>query len=158
MDGSAKKKKVLMVASCGGHLEEIMTLKGLAARYETAMITEKTPYDVYFWQDRHYVMPQVNRHELKSLPSYFQIIWRSFLIIRRENPDVIMSTGAMMSFPVLLIGKLMRKRIVFIEVMSNVDKPTMTGRLVYRFADLFLVQWPQMLKVYPNAVYGGRVF
>ena len=60
--------------------------------------------------------------------------------------------------PALLLGKLMGKKIIFIECMFNVDEPTLTGKLAYKFSDLFIVQWEDMLKVYPKAVLGGRVF
>lgn len=151
-------KKILMATSSGGHLEEILALKKLAERYETALITEKTEYKVAFWQDRVYLMPQVNRKSLKSLIQYAGCFVRTWRILRMEKPDVILSTGAMIAYPALLLGKLMRKKVIFIECMFNVDEPTLTGRLAYRFADLFIVQWEEMLKVYPKAVLGGRVF
>lgn len=152
------KKKILMVASSGGHLEEILALKPLKEKYDTVLITEKTDYKVNCWQNKLYLMPQVNRRELKSWISYIDIFVKTVKIINMEKPDVILSTGAMVSFPALLLGKLMRKRIIFIECMFNVDAPTMTGKLVYPFTDLFIVQWEEMLRVYPKAVYGGRVF
>lgn len=152
------KKKILMVASSGGHLEEILALKALKERYETLLITEKTDYQVNFWQDRAYIMPQVNRKELKSLFAYVGIFFSTAKILIKEKPDVVLSTGAMVAYPALLLGKLLGKKIIFIECMFNVDQPTMTGKLAYRFADLFIVQWEEMLGVYPNAVFGGRVF
>lgn len=39
--------------------------------------------------------------------------------------------------------------------MANINKKTITGRLVYKFADLFIVQWESMLKIYPKAIYRG---
>lgn len=103
-------------------------------------------------------MPQVNRRELKSLIQYVGCFFRTWNILRREKPDVVLSTGAMIAFPALLLGKLMGKKIIFIECMFNVDEPTLTGKLAYRFADLFIVQWEEILQIYPNAVMGGRVF
>lgn len=153
-----KSKKILMAASSGGHLEEILALKALKDRYETALITERTDYKVNFWQERVYLMPQVNRRELKSLIQYIGVFFRTLSILRREKPDAVLSTGAMVAFPALLLGRMMGIKTIFIECMFNVDQPTLTGKLAYRFADLFIVQWEEMLKVYPKAVYGGRVF
>ena len=153
-----KMKKLLMAASSGGHLEEVLALRALGARYETVLITEKTDYEVRCWQDRVYYVPQVNRRELKSLIRYVGVFFTTFSILRRERPDAVLSTGAMAAFPALLLGKLMGMKIIFIEGMFNVDAASLTGRLTSRFADLFIVQWEEMLKVYPNAVYGGRVF
>lgn len=152
------KKKILMAASSGGHLEEALALKDLKEKYNTVLITEKTDYQVKCWQDRTYLMSQVNRKNIKSLVQYVGIFFSTFGIICREKPDVILSTGAMVAFPALLLGKIMGKKIIFIECMFNVDEPTLTGKLTYKFADLFIVQWKEMLKVYPKAVLGGRVF
>lgn len=152
------KKKILLAASSGGHLEEILALKPLQDRYETVLLTEETQYSVSFWQERTYLLPQVNRREIRSLLAYaacFPKIWR---ILKKEHPDCVISTGAMVAFPALLLAKLMGIRTIFVECMFNVDTPTLTGKLSYRFVDLFIVQWPEMLKVYPKAVYGGRVF
>ena len=55
------RKKILMAASSGGHLEEALALKAVKERYDTVLITEKTDYQVNFWQDNTYLMPQVNR-------------------------------------------------------------------------------------------------
>ena len=151
-------KKILMAASSGGHLEEILALKKLKDYYETVLITEKTDYKVNCWQDKTYLMPQVNRRNIKSLFQYIGCFGRTWRILYVEKPYVVLSTGAMIAFPALLLGKLMKKKVIFIECMFNVDAPTLTGMLAYRFADLFIVQWEEMLKVYPNAVMGGRVF
>lgn len=152
------KKKILMAASSGGHLEEVLALKELNEQYDTVLITEKTDYQVHFWQDHVYLMPQVNRKELKSLIQFVGMFFLTFRILLTEKPDVVLSTGAMAAFPALLLGKLLRKKIIFIECMFNVDEPTLTGKLAYAISDLFIVQWEDMLKVYPKAVLGGRVF
>ena len=152
------RKKILMAASSGGHLEEALALRQLGEYYDTVLITEKTGYQVNCWQDKVYLLPQVNRRELKSLIRFAGCFFATFRILRREKPDVVLSTGAMAAYPALLLGKWMGKKVIFIECMFNVDAPTLTGRLAYRFADLFIVQWEEMLKVYPKAVYGGRVF
>jgi len=152
------RKKLLLAASSGGHLEEILALKALGEKYETVLITEKTDYSVRFWTDRVYLMPQVNRRELRSLVQFCGAIIKTLCILIKEKPDAVMSTGAMIAFPALLLGKLMGRKIIFIECMFNVDEPTLTGKLAYKFADLFIVQWEEMLKIYPKAVLGGRVF
>lgn len=152
------KKKILMAASSGGHLEEVLALKELKEDYEVVLITEKTAYQVSFWQDRVYEVPQVNRKEWKSMLRFVGIWFSTLRILLQEKPDAVLSTGAMVAFPALVLGKLLGKKVLFIECMFNVDEPTLTGKLTYRFADLFIVQWEEMLKVYPKAVLGGRVF
>ena len=151
-------KRLLMAASSGGHLEEVLALKPLKDKYETILLTEKTDYSVRFWQDRIYLLPQMNRREIKGILSFLGSFITVARIFRKEKPDAVLSTGAMVTFPAIFWGRLLGKKIIFVECLFNVDKPTLTGKLAYRFADLFIVQWQEMLQVYPRAVYGGKVF
>lgn len=69
-----------------------------------------------------------------------------------------LSTGAMIAYPALVLAKLMGIKTIFVECMFNVYDTTLTARLSYPFVDLFIVQWEELLKIYPKAVYRGRVF
>ena len=52
----------------------------------------------------------------------------------------------------------MGKKVIYIESFARVDEPSLTGKLMYHVADLFIVQWKEMMEFYPNAVYGGGIF
>ena len=56
------------------------------------------------------------------------------------------------------IKKLMGKKLIYIEVFDRIDKPTLTGKLVYPIVDEFIVQWDEMKKVYPKAINLGSIF
>ena len=79
-------------------------------------------------------------------------------VLREERPDLIVSSGAAIAVPFFLLGKLMGAKTVYVEVFDRVDAPTLTGRLVRRFTDLFVVQWPEMTRVYPGSVDLGSIF
>lgn len=79
-------------------------------------------------------------------------------VLRRERPDLIVSSGAAVAVPFFLVGKLLGAKTVYVEVFDRVAAPTLTGRLVCRFTDLFVVQWPEMERVYPNSVNLGSIF
>ena len=74
------------------------------------------------------------------------------------RPKYIVTTGAHIAGPMCCIGKIFGSKIIFIETFANINTKTITGKLVYKFADLFLVQWEDMLKLYPKAKYWGSVF
>ena len=80
------------------------------------------------------------------------------LLLRKERPDLIISSGAAVAVPFFLIGKMFGSKCVYVEVFDRVDKPTMTGRMLNGVADLFVVQWPEQLDVYKNAVDLGSIF
>ena len=79
-------------------------------------------------------------------------------ILRKERPDLILSSGAAIAVPFFIVGKLMGAKTVYIEVFDRVGAPTLTGRLVRRFTDLFVVQWPELGSVYPGFVCLGSIF
>ena len=56
------------------------------------------------------------------------------------------------------IAKLFRKKVIYIETFANIYSKTVSGKLVYPIADVFIVQWESMLHIYPKAVYGGWIF
>ena len=72
-----------------------------------------------------------------------------------KSGDVVIATGAHTTVPICYIAKLFGKKVIFIETFANITTKTLSGKLVYPIADLFLVQWEEMLKLYPNAKYRG---
>ena len=56
------------------------------------------------------------------------------------------------------IGKIFGSKIIYIETFANIHTKTITGKLIYTFADLFIVQWEEMLELYPKAICWGWIF
>lgn len=155
-------KKVLFISSTGGHLSEMMMLSDLFKEYDYHIITEKIKstenlkekycgkidYLIYGTKDHKFSYPfKLIANSFKSLYLYFKI-----------RPEFIVTTGAHTAGPMCCIGKLFGSKIIYIETFANRNTKTITGRLIYKFADLFIVQWESMLKLYPKATYGGWIF
>lgn len=153
-----QRKKVCFAASSGGHFEQLLTLKPLMQKYDSFIITEKTRYDIQDKEIPTYFLEQVNRHERMFFLKLIVNTARSFKLFLREKPDAIVTTGVLAVIPMCLICKLFRRKLIYIESFAKVSDATETGKLLYRFADRFYVQWETMLKVYPNAIYLGGVF
>lgn len=79
-------------------------------------------------------------------------------VLRKEKPDLIISSGAAVAVPFFYLGKLFGAKLAYIEVFDRIDKPTMTGKMVYPIADKFIVQWEEMKEVYPKAINLGSIF
>lgn len=75
-----------------------------------------------------------------------------------ERPDVIITTGASVVVFFCIFSKLLGAKLIFIESMAKIENPTLTARLLYPFANLFIVQWPGLLRFFPNAKFLGRLF
>lgn len=150
--------KICFAASTGGHFEQLMMLKPLMNKYDSIIVTEKSQYSVENKEVKTYYLNQVNRKEKTFLFKMLMNSLKTIKILIREKPDVIISTGALSTIPLCLFGKLFRKKIIFIESFAKINSPTLTGKLVYKFADQFYVQWEEMKQIYPNAIYKGGIY
>lgn len=155
-----KKHKICFAASSGGHLEEISRLREIEKKYDNFLVTEKGGFSELNFGEKTIYVQQINRKEILFI---FKFIWLMFVslgILLREKPDIIISTGALATVPICIIGKILRKKIIYIESFARVDTPSLTGKIMYKFKlyDIFLVQWEEMKQFYPNAQVGGRIF
>lgn len=151
-------KKICFMASTGGHFEQLMMLNPLMNKYNSFIITEKTDYSVIKDDKKVYYLTQINRHEITFIFKMIANLVKSFCLFMKERPEVIISTGALSTIPMCLIGKLFKKKLIFIESFAKVNSPTLTGKLLYKFADQFYVQWEQMKEHYPNAIFKGGIY
>ena len=156
------KKKVLFISSTGGHLNELLQLSPLFDKYEYQIITEKDKANIALkekYGDRIDFLPYGTR--AKIVTYIFKYLWlciKTIFYYFKIRPKVIVTTGTHTAGPMCILGKIFRSKIVYIETFANKNKKTATGKLIYPIADLFIVQWEDMLKLYPKAVYGGSIY
>lgn len=153
-----KQLKICFAASSGGHWEELMCLKKISDQHKAFFVTEDGVQAKNSNLNHIYALPLINRHEKYFAIHFLQLIYRAFKIVSKEKPDVIITTGALLSVPFCWIGKIMGVKIIYIESFARVYECSLSGRLIYPIADLFLVQWKSLLKVYPKATYVGCLF
>ena len=151
-------KKICFIASSGGHFEQLMMLKPLMKKYDSLIVTEKTNYSVSNSEFNTYYLHQVNRREKSFIFRMIGNSLKTLKILISERPDAVISTGALATIPMCLFGKIFGKKIIFIESSAKVNSQTLTGKLVYRFADRFYVQWEDMKQFYPNAICKGGIY
>ena len=151
-------KKVCFIASSGGHFEQLMMLKPLMKKYDSFIVTEKTNYSVSNLEFNTYYLHQVNRREKSFIFRMIGNSLKTLKILISERPDAVISTGALATIPMCLFGKIFGKKIIFIESFAKVNSQTLTGKLVYKFADRFYVQWEDMKQFYPNAICKGGIY
>lgn len=154
-------KRVMFISSTGGHFNELMRLEPLFSKYKVTVVTESSSNKKklrreYKKYNIHFLLKHSN-FKLLNLFNLFINCFISLFYFIKYRPKYIVTTGAHTAGPMCCIGKIFRSKIVFIETMANISTPTTTGKIIYKFADLFIVQWEDMLKVYPKAVYGGWI-
>lgn len=149
---------IMFVASSGGHLEEISQLKRLAAEYDNSLVTEQNGFEVRNFGNRQYFVPQINRKELLFIPKFIRLFFQAWKLLKKEKPDVVITTGALISYPFCVLEHKRGGKVVYVESFARVTEPSLTGKLVHKYADLFIVQWEDMLNYFPDAVLGGGIF
>ena len=92
---------------------------------------------------------------LKALIKNSVIAWN---VLLKERPDLIISSGAAVAVPFFYLGKCFGAKTIYVEVFDRINKPTITGKLVYPISDKFIVEWEEMKKVYPKAINLGSIF
>ena len=148
--------KICLVGSSGGHLSHLHLLKEIWGNEERFWVTFDKP-------DARSILKGE-----KFYPCYFptnrnvkNLIKNTFLaikILKKERPDIIISSGAAVAVPFFYLGKIFKAKTIYIEVFDRIDAPTLTGKLVYPVTDKFIVQWEEMKNVYPKAINIGGIF
>ena len=148
--------KVCLVGSSGGHLTHLYMLKPFWQDKERFWVTfDKQDAKSLLKDEKMYPCYYPTNRNLKTLIKNTVVAWK---VLRKEKPDLIISSGAAVSVPFFYLGKLFGAKLIYIEVFDRIDKPTMSGRMVYPIADKFIVQWEEQLKVYPKAINLGSIF
>jgi beta-1,4-N-acetylglucosaminyltransferase len=156
--------KLLIVLGSGGHTKEMIRLVDLLGqKYEYCYLVSmddelsvqkiQVPGSVYRvarprWKDTS--LPVVIGRTLLSAA-------QALVALIRTRPQAIISTGPGPAVPASLLAKLLGIRVIYIETGSRVFALSSSGKILYRFADLFFVQWSELLTLYPKAIYAGRL-
>lgn len=151
-----KNLKVCLVGSSGGHLTHLYLLKPFWEDKNRFWVTfDKEDAKSILKNERVYPCYYPTNRNIKNLKKNTVLAWK---VLRKEKPDLIISSGAAVAVPFFYLGKLFGIKTIYIEVFDRIDSPTLTGKLVYPVTDKFIVQWEEMKKVYPKAINLGGIF
>lgn len=154
-EGTEKKKaKICLISSSGGHFEQLSMLKKLGEKYDIFWVTEKSDYK----GNADYYLPSTGSND-PLFPIQMSINGVETLKIwKKEKPDFVITTGTMVAIPMCLLAKVKGKKVIYIETFARVTDCTRAGKMMYKIADLFIYQWEELKKYYPNGVYGGSIY
>jgi len=158
------KNKLLIILGEGGHTTELLKLVDLLGDkfYYSYILTEEDNISAYHINipGPMYKLKRPRGKTTKNIPAILNMMnvtLNSITIIKRCKPKAILSSGPAIAVPVSIVGKLLGIKIIFIETGSRVKKLSLTGRIMYHFADLYFIQWPHLKKKAPRAIYAGRL-
>jgi UDP-N-acetylglucosamine:LPS N-acetylglucosamine transferase len=147
--------RVLLVCSPGGHLQQMLALRPAWEEAERSWATLRGP-DVEFLL-REETVTLGHGPTNRSLLNLFRNLGLAWRLLRRLRPEAILSTGAGLAVPFFLIGKLLGIRLVYVESVTRTSSLSLSGRLVYRLADRFFVQWAELAAGLKRAEFAGSV-
>ncbi len=138
------RRRVLAIASGGGHWVELIRLRAAFAGHDVAYATVSDAYrhDVPS-EARFHVIPDVTRWDRLGL---VRCAARVLAVLARERPDVVVSTGALPGFFGVVLAKSLGARTVWVDSIANVEELSMSGKKVGPFADLWLTQWAELAR------------
>jgi UDP-N-acetylglucosamine:LPS N-acetylglucosamine transferase len=138
---TARAKKVLAVASGGGHWVELLRLMPAFEGADVAYVTVNEEYRQDVEGHRFYVVNDATRWNKAAMAL---MAARLGGILLRERPDVVVTTGAAPGFFAIRLAKMVGAKTVWLDSIANVDELSMSGQLAGKFADLWLTQWPHL--------------
>lgn len=157
-------KKIGIICSSGGHLTEALSVMKAFQELDKFLIIHDFPVH------KNIKLEEINRiYKLKIFLGYssliavfitnFLNIFQLIKIFWIERPYFLFSTGAEIAIIPFYLGKIIfRSKLIFLESLSRVNNLSFTGKLIYPISDLFLVQWPELLKkAGPKAIYRGKL-
>ena len=143
--------KVCIVSSCGGHLTEVRALMPTYISYSHFYVLNDKVLLPCDMEGKTYFITHAERDW-----RFFMNLWEAFTILRRERPKVMLSTGAGPAVPFALVGRyLFGCRIVFVETITRIQSPSLTGQIMYFLAHDFFYQWDSLARFFPRGRMGG---
>jgi beta-1,4-N-acetylglucosaminyltransferase len=159
------KPKLIIVLGSGGHTTQMVRITELLYdfydfEYVVNDDDDKSIKKIRIIGDVH-VIPRPRRIYDKSVfRSFFLTIYslfKSFSIIMNSKSVGIVSAGPGLAVPLFIWASIFRKKRIYIESWSRVNTKSAAGKICYFLSDLFFVQWPELIKKYPKAIYAGRL-
>jgi len=142
LERSAARRRVMAVASAGGHWTQLLRLTPAFDACDVVFVStlDQGPMPE---GARLRVVPDANRSDWLGMLRLFLAM---SLIVVRERPDVVISTGAAPGYAALRLARLLGARTIWLDSLANVDELSMSGRLIGGHADLWLTQWPHLAR------------
>jgi len=135
------RKKVLAVASGGGHWVQLLRLAPALVDFDVTFVGVSQEYRSEVVGHKFYSVTDATRWDkIALLKAAVQLAW----ITWKEKPNVVVSTGAAPGYLAIRLGRLFGARTIWLDSIANADCLSMAGKLVGRYADLWLTQWPHL--------------
>ena len=143
--------KICIVSSVGGHLTEVRQLRAAYGEFPHFFVLNDRALLSPDMVDSTYTIAHSERDW-----RFLLNLWEAYSILRRERPDVILSTGAGPVVPFAIIGRVFfRTTVIYVETITKIHEPSLTGRFMKHLANKVFYQWESLRRFFPGGEYGG---
>ena len=147
---------VLLVASPGGHLLQLLALRPAWRDFSSAWVTlDRADARSLLQQERVYFACGPTNRSIRNLIRNIHVARR---LLRRLRPRVVITTGAGVAVPFAWLAHLAGARVIYVESLSRIDRASLSLRLISPIADRVYGQWPEFAEAVPGARFAGSVF
>lgn len=143
--------KVLLICSSGGHFKALQQLASFWGEHDRRWVTFRTATTTAFCQESRESVTWAYSPTNRNIPNLIRNLFLALKILRKYRPDVILTTGAGVSVPFLILGKLFGCQTVFVESVTRVTSLSLSAKLSLPFLSVLYVHWQQLLAKYPKA-------
>ena len=153
---TAGRVDLLLVCSSGGHLLQLYSLRAAwqNARRLWVSIDTSDVRSVLAGEEVVIAFSPTSRN-VGNLVRNFGLAWR---VVRRARPRVMVTTGAGVAVPFAYLARLYGAKIVYVESFTRIESASLSFRMIRPIADRIYVQWPELQRSIPSAIYVGSVF
>ncbi|MDQ8188065.1 hypothetical protein [Pelagicoccus sp. SDUM812002] len=149
-----KTKKVLAIASGGGHWVQLLRLRPAFEGCKVIYATTKENYACDLEAGAEfYVVPDCNRWEKWKLVKGSLSILK---LIITQKPDIVVSTGAAPGFLAIRFAKLFGKKTIWLDSIANAEELSLSGQKAKNSCDMWMTQWEHLAKV-DGPIYRGNI-
>lgn len=143
--------KVLLVCSSGGHFKALQQLMPFWSQHDRRWVTFDTATTAAYCEEVKESVIWAHSPTNRNIPNLIRNLVLSVQVLREYRPDVILTTGAGVAVPFLILGKLFGCQTVFVESVTRVTSLSLSARLVLPFLSVLYVHWQQLVTLYPKA-------
>lgn len=149
--------KIVYVASAGGHLTEIYEVIRKVGQLEW-LVTERSSTRTPYHDKTIYLPYDSGRNRLRSALAFIRGLVAAVGLLARNRDVTVISTGSHVAVPFAIVARFLGNIMIHVESYARVRDLSRSGKLIYQLANVFYVQWEELLTRYPRAIYHGRVF
>ena len=147
---------MLLVCSSGGHLLQLLALREAWEGFDRVWVTFDAGDSRALLAGEEVV--HAHQPTNRNVPNLLRNIVLALRVVPRVRPFAVVTTGAGVAVPFVWSARLLGARVVYVETLSRIDRPSLSYRLVAPAVSRTYVQWPELQRTLPRAHYCGTVF